>query len=262
MLRTSEECFAECDSIPECAAACFTTTQTPQCQKFKFGFEKRFNVLGWTAYVKPAVEEDMSNLGKLTDRFPNVKLNARFVNPYDSFDATTPSFCFKPCLESVMCAGASFTTDGRWETNCFLFKKNMIRESYEDVEYWISYAKSFTFPPPSIQSQQPMTGGGGVPTFVTINQITGNNINSNNQDTANVNSHNSNVGSQSSSLAVGNTIASNNAHTANLNSNNSNMENVSSLTAVGNSVGSHNAQTHNNMNSGNTGSGFNRPKTG
>jgi hypothetical protein len=182
---TASQCFTECDSNPQCAAASFPESPSPKCQLFKFGFEQRFRTQGWSSFVKPEVSDDIENMDKLTVKFPIVKLNTRLVNSYDNIDTLTPSMCFDTCRRSFQCAAASFTTDIRWSNNCFLFKKGFF-ESSEDLEFWISYAKVVPF-----NAAQPQSGGSGG--AITVNYIQGNTIGSHNSDVVNANSGNTNV---------------------------------------------------------------------
>jgi hypothetical protein len=142
-IAIEDVCFGKCDEDFKCAAACLTYPDT--CRLFKYGFDRADEITGATAYIKPEVTAELAiDLSTLNETYPAIKPNTRPVNFYDTFDALTPSQCFKQCKMSRMCAAASFTSDNKYLNNCYLIKSDSFKESDDRdlIESWTSYVKA------------------------------------------------------------------------------------------------------------------------
>jgi hypothetical protein len=132
-----------CESDLRCAAA--TTLSAPpsyRCRLFKFGFEKVLESSDSIAFIKPEVTTELSNMDKLSKKFPAIHAQKRLYGFYNSFDALTPTRCFNECKQSLRCGAATFTTDTRPQFNCYLCRPgqftegNATTEREDGAEYW------------------------------------------------------------------------------------------------------------------------------
>jgi hypothetical protein len=130
--KSDYECFEECKSESQCAAASFYTPWLHNCLFFREGFRKSM-VSNWISYIKNG--EAIINIPEIK---PNndTRLSGHY---YKEFISESDYKCFQQCEHEEICTAASFHAS--YSYNCYFFGEDFTKSTESN---WTSYMKNYT----------------------------------------------------------------------------------------------------------------------